>query len=57
MQSQAKSGGIKLPEVHGMRKNFRSQFKTRKTTYLSQTRKFGEATYRSRESQIKEKET
>ena len=38
-------------------KKFRSQSKTRKTTYLSQTRKLGEAANRSRRSQIKEAET
>ena len=57
MQSQAKSSGIKLPEVHGVRKKFRSQSETRKTAYLTQTRIFGKATYRSRECQIKEEET
>ena len=31
MRSQAKSGSIKIPEVHGVRKNFRSQPKARKT--------------------------
>ena len=46
MQSQAKSSGIKLPEAHVVRKKFRSQFKTRKTAYLSATRKFGQAAYR-----------
>ena len=55
--SQAKSSGIKLLEVHGVGKILRSQSKTRKTAYLSQTRKFGEAPNRSRESQIKEEET
>ena len=34
-RSQAKSSGIKLPEVHGMRTNLDSKHKTRKTTYQS----------------------
>ena len=30
-RSQARSSGIKLPEVHSMGKEFRSQYKTRRT--------------------------
>ena len=56
MQSQAKSGGIKPPGVSWHKKKFRSQFKTGETVYLSQTWKFGENVYRSKESQIKEQE-
>ena len=50
MQSQAKSSRIKLPEVHGVEKSLNPNFKTQKAAYLSQTRKFGEAAYRSRKS-------
>ena len=56
-QSQAKSSGIKLQEGPWCKEKFRSQSKTRKTAYLSQTRKFEEAMNRSGESQIKEEET
>ena len=56
-QSQAKSSGIKVPGDSWCEKKFRSQFKTRKTVYLPQTRKFGEAAYRSSESWIKDEET
>ena len=38
-------------------KEFRSQSETRKTAYLAQTGKLGNATYRSGESQIKKKKT
>ena len=55
--SQAKTSGIKLPEVHGAGKKFRSHLKTRETTYFSQTRKIRQAAYRSRKSKTKEEET
>ena len=56
-QSQAKSSGIKLLEVHGVEKSLNPNLRPEKTAYFSQTRKFGEATNRSRKSQIKEEET
>ena len=37
-RSQAKSGGIKLPEVHGMRKNLDPNIKPEKTTCQSHKR-------------------
>ena len=55
--SQAKSSGIKLPEVHGVKKNLDPNQRPEKTPYLTQTGKFGEAAYSSGESQIKEKKT
>ena len=57
MQSQAKSSGIRLLEVHSVEKSMNPKLKTRKTAYHSQTRKFGEAAYRSRKNWIKEEET
>ena len=45
-RSQAKSGGIKLPEVHGLGKKFRSQPKARNTTCHVQTGKHGKAMHR-----------
>ena len=57
MRSQAKSGGIKLLEVHCMRKNLNPNLKPEKTAYFIQIRKFGKVLYRSGKSWIKEKET
>ena len=56
-RSQAKSGGIKLLEVHGIGKNLDPNQKPEKTTCHVQTGKFGKATYRSGKSWIKKKET
>ena len=56
-RSEARSSGIKLPEVHGVRKNLRPQSKTRKTTCHSQTRRCKEAVHRSGNSWIKNKKT
>ena len=56
-RSQAKCSGIKLLEVHGVGKEFRFQFKARKTTCHTQTREHGKSMYRSGKSWIKEKET
>ena len=56
-RSHAKTSGIKLLEVHGMGKEFRSQPKARKATCHFQTRKYGKAVCRSGKSWIKKKET
>ena len=55
--SQAKTSGIKLLEAHEVGKKLRPQLKTRKTAYLSQTRKIREAVNGSGKSRIKEEET
>ena len=57
MRSQARSSGIKLPEVHVVRKNLDPNVKPGKTTCHSQTRKCREATHRSRKSWIKKEKT
>ena len=54
--SQAKTSGIKLPEVHGVEKSLDPNLRPEKTTHLSQTRKIREAANRSRKSRIKEEE-
>ena len=53
---QAKSSGIKLLDVHGVRKNL-DPHKARKTTCHTQTRKYGKAMYRPGKSWIEKKET
>ena len=55
MRSQAKSSGIKLPEVHGVRKNLDPNLKPEIQTYFTQTRKHGKAVCRSGKSWIKKK--
>ena len=55
MQSQGQIQWNQTPRGSWCKKKIKSQLKTRKTAYPSQTRKFGEATYRSRETWIKEK--
>ena len=46
-RSQTRSSGIKLPEVHGMRKNVDPNVKPEKTTCHCQRRKCREAMHRS----------
>ena len=57
MHSQAKTSGIKLPEVYGVGKSLDPNLRPEKTKYLSQTRKIRENMNRSRKSQIKDEET
>ena len=57
-RSQAKTSGIKLPEVYGMGKNLSPKLKPdRKATCHFQTRKYGKAICRSGKRWIKKKET
>ena len=55
--SQARSSGIKLPEVHGMGRNLDPNLKPEKATCHVQTRMYGKAAHRSWKSWIKKKET
>ena len=54
--SQAKTSGIKLPEVHGVGKSLDLNFRPEKTAHFSQTRKIREGAKRSGKSRIKEEE-
>ena len=54
--SQAKTSGIKLPEVHGMGKSLDPNLKSEKQHAISKQGSMGEAAYRSGKSWIKKKE-
>ena len=55
--SQARSSSIKPSRSPWLGEEFRSQSKDRKTAYHTQTRKYGNVSYRSGKSWIKKKET
>ena len=46
-RSQARSSGIKLPEIHGMGKNLDPNIKPEKTTYQSHKTQYREVMHRS----------
>ena len=56
-RSQVKSSGIKLLEVHGMRKNLDPNLKPEKQHAIPKQGSMEKATYRSGKSWIKKKET